>query len=341
MSSCKFDGGKCKGPTHAKASLRHDEIDKESRAIAKKGNPDIDLEMSQYNIELTGMTYQQKANKYDARIKELDDTTNTNRRKDRVTLQKIEIPVPKDLDEDDYIDWFRDVEKILVTKYGSKNYISGAIHADEQHEYLDPKTDEYVVSRVHAHFGFVPEINGKLNAKTMTLRKNMKALNRDVQAMTQQKYGCKFMDGSKQKSEATVDELKNTSRMAEIGDREQQIEIEWNTINREKAILKTAKNDFEKNKAKFLQDAKAYKKRVVSEVQADSEAIKQDAQEYRLKWQKRLETANTTSDAYLKYQSRWMQTHGYSQQCLNDYDEYLDLQHPSLNICQPDKDFCF
>ena len=63
---------------------------------------------------------------------------------------------------------------------------------------------------------FVPEIDGKLNCKQMTLRKNMKALNREVDVMTRDEFGCSFMSGKKTKSLKKVEELKQESENAEL-----------------------------------------------------------------------------------------------------------------------------
>ena len=90
------------------------------------------------------------------------------------------------------------------------------IHYDEEHEYREPQTKELVVSRVHGHYMIVPEIDGKLNCKKMSLRKNMIALNREIDTMTQGEYGCTFMSGKKTKSLKKGEELKQESENAEL-----------------------------------------------------------------------------------------------------------------------------
>lgn len=95
----------------------------------------------------------------------MDSTINTNKRKDRVTLQNIEIPVPKNLARIHYNAWFIKVAEILIDFYGRDNFMDGQIHYDEEHEYIDSITNEITISRVHAHFSIVPEVNGILNAK--------------------------------------------------------------------------------------------------------------------------------------------------------------------------------
>lgn len=216
MASCKFEGGKYKGAAEVKAHFRHNDIDPEKRKIAKKKNKDIDLEKCKDNFNILGLSYEERCKKYDDRIKYLDKNGNTNKRKDRVTAQCIEIPVPAGLSRDKYHDWFLRIADLLRAKYGEENFIDADIHYDEEHEYREPETREIVVSRVHGHYMIIPEINGKLNCKQMTLRKNMKELNREVDVMTQAEFGCSFLTGKKKKSTKKVEELKQESEYAEL-----------------------------------------------------------------------------------------------------------------------------
>lgn len=160
MASAKFQGGKYHTATEVKAHFRHDDISVESRKVASRGNPNIDVTKSHLNKSLLGLTYEQMCEKYDERIAQLDATTNTNHRKDRVTLQNIEIPVPRELDRNLYNKWFVKVAEILCSTYGYLNFIDGQVHWDEEHKYIGAETGELEVSRVHAHFSFVPEVNG-------------------------------------------------------------------------------------------------------------------------------------------------------------------------------------
>ena len=200
MASCKFEGGKYKGASEVKAHFRHNDIDPGRRAVAKKKNKHIDLDKCKYNFNILGLSYEERCKKYDDRIAYLDSHGNTNRRKDRVTAQCIEIPVPAALPRDRYREWFLRIAEMLRAKYGEENFLDADIHYDEEHEYREPETKKLAVSRVHGHFMFVPEIDGKLNCKQMTLRKNMKALNREIDTMTRDEFGCSFMSGTKKKS---------------------------------------------------------------------------------------------------------------------------------------------
>ena len=216
VASCKFEGGKCKGPSDAKAHMRHNDISPDRRAVASKKNKHIDPSRSKYNFSILGLTYEQCAAKYDARIAYLDSHGNTNKRKDRVTMQIIEIPVPAGLPREQYRPWFFKIAELLRDKYGEENFLDGAVHLDEEHEYRDPETKEKHWSRVHGHYMIIPAVDGKLNGKSISLRKNMKALNREVDDMTQKEFGCAFMTGKKTKSVKTVEELKQESEYAEL-----------------------------------------------------------------------------------------------------------------------------
>lgn len=216
MASCKFEGGKYKGAAEVKAHFRHNDISPEKRATAKKKNKDIDLTKCKYNFSILGLSYKERCKKYDDRIKYLDSNGNTNKRKDRVTVQCIEIPVPAGLPRDRYHDWFLRIAELLRAKYGEENFIDADIHYDEEHEYREPETKELVISRVHGHFMIIPEVYGKLNCKQISLRKNMKELNREVDTMTQTEFGCSFMTGTKKKSTKKVEELKQESEYTEL-----------------------------------------------------------------------------------------------------------------------------
>lgn len=250
MASCKFEDGKYHGGAEVKAHLRHNDISPERRAIAKKKNKDIDINRCKYNFNILGLTYKERCKKYDDRIKYLDNNGNTNIRKNRVTVQCIEIPVPAGLPRDRYHDWFFRIADILRAKYGEENFIDADIHYDEEHSYRDPETRELVESRVHGHYMIVPEVNGTLNCKEISLRKNMKALNREVETMTRDEFGCPFMTGTKKKSTKKVEELKQESENAELL---YQIEQEHRVLNARRAALDAYEATL-KSMAKELQE---------------------------------------------------------------------------------------
>lgn len=237
MASLKFEGGKCHGGMEAKAMMRHSDIAPESRKKAAKGNPHIVLNKSHLNKSILGLTYEQQCKRYDNRIALLDATTNKNKRKDRVTYQAVEVAVPEDLPRNRYNKFFINVAQILIDEVGIDNFICGDIHYDEEHDYIDAETKELVKSRVHAHFGIVPEFKGQLNAQKLYSRATMRRLNKKIEEMTQREFGCRFMTGEKKKSKQTVDELKNESARLMAEKEKQQLQADNQRLQQENVML--------------------------------------------------------------------------------------------------------
>lgn len=223
MASNKMDGGKCHGGGDVKAYLRHNDTSKERREVAAKGNEHIDTSRSHLNVNLTGDTYEERCRKYDARIAELDMIPGANIRKDRVTGQLIETPVPAKLPRDKYNDFLSRVLDIQKEMFGEKNLISADIHWDEEHEYTDSETGEERMSRVHLQSIFVPVGTGDLDGveverlqyKAIYSRANLKKLNNACQKMCMAEFGVDFLDGSGKSSTKTIRQLKQESAARE------------------------------------------------------------------------------------------------------------------------------
>lgn len=211
MASNKMDKGKCHGAGEVKAALRHNDTSPERRAVAAHGNKHIDAAKSHLNVNLTGDTYAERCAKYDARIAELDAQPGANKRKDRVTGQLIETPVPAGLPREKYNEFLRRVLELQVEMYGAENLISADIHWDEEHEYLDAETGEKRMSRVHLQSVFVPVKDGKLYGQAIFNRAGLRKLNTACQRMAVKEFGCNFMDGTGRMSKKSVAELKAES----------------------------------------------------------------------------------------------------------------------------------
>lgn len=211
MSSVNFE--KYKQAGEAKAMFKHSDVNE--RLVHEHSNKQIDKAVTPDNIQLR-RSYEETCKFYDKRISELDRTTNTNKRHDRVTLVGMTIPTPKGLEESTEKDWFKAVYELLRDKYGSENVVQFYVHFDEKHEYKDTVTGEYVESRSHAHCYIIPEIEGKLNAKRVVSRSGMMSVNRAIDKLTREQYGLVYMDGTKRKSRAEVEELKQSSAFAEV-----------------------------------------------------------------------------------------------------------------------------
>lgn len=208
MASVNFK--KCNGAGTAKAMMRHSERDE--RLSRTHSNPDIDKSLTANNTSLFGLTYAEMCQKYDDRIKLLDLTTNTNKRADRVTMFALEYSVPEGLNEALEDSYLSDVEKLIEAKYGRDNIIESCRHYDEKHEYMDHGVTK--MSRAHAHVFVVPEIDGKLNGKKFSSKRNMIELNRAIDDMSREKYHIAFMTGQ-QARHKTVEELKHDSQIEE------------------------------------------------------------------------------------------------------------------------------
>lgn len=219
MASVNYLKIKCSAD--AKAMLRH--CENEERLQHEHSNKDIDKSKTYLNKQLR--SYDDSCSFYDNRIKGLDNNGNKNKRKDRVTMFGLDIPVPEHLNRNEYSEWFDEVNSIVAEMYGgddAANIVGMYQHYDEEHTYIDAETKQKRVSRVHEHIYIIPEHDGRLNGKWFSSKANMLKVNNAIDKMTMQEYGISFMDGSKKKSMSDVATLKNKSLKAENNMLEQQ-----------------------------------------------------------------------------------------------------------------------
>lgn len=233
MASANFE--KLKSPQEVKSRLRH--CDKEERLNHDHNNEHIDKSITGSNLQYE-RSYKESCDMYDERIKYLDSLDGANKRKDRVTCFGIEIPCPLGLQEDMEEQWMNDINNIVTNQYGSVNVIGMYLHRDEKHEYMDSETAGKKMSRTHIHFYVVPEVDSRLNGKQFSSKANIMKLNNAIHDMTQSRYGLDFMDGTKRKSKASVESLKNKSRELELDDRERQLDDrELDLLQREEDLI--------------------------------------------------------------------------------------------------------
>lgn len=199
---------KYKTSQKVKSVMRH--CDKDMRAEATHQNEHIDLSMTKYNNQLK-RDYEQTKKRFDDRMDWLESQPNKNKRSDKVLCFGLEIPLPADLPSDKDIEWTNKVYHIVADMYGKQNVMNVYYHADEQHTYMDSAKGEQRLSRKHLHILVVPEIDGRLNGRDFSARRNMNKLNNAIHKMSVDDYSCKFMDGSKKKSQDTVEALKRES----------------------------------------------------------------------------------------------------------------------------------
>lgn len=252
MGSVNFE--KCKSARSVTALMRH--CCKDKRLKTKHSNKHINKALTKYNFDYTNYdanyddnynilfekcdSYEQAKNAYFKQIAYLDATTNTNHRPDRVTCFVLEMPAPAELDLQQAEAWSHDVINLLIRRYSADNVVSAHFHADEKHNYkVKGENGEIktVESRYHLHAFVIPEVNGKLNGKQFSSRKNMIQLNKAIDDMTLEKYGCCFMDGTKRKSRKTVEELKNSSDMLEIQQKQEQLDAEIAKVQQERSNM--------------------------------------------------------------------------------------------------------
>lgn len=213
MASVSWE--KVRTPTEAKAKFRHNDKNMRCQPSIFHSNEHINKNDTWKNTSILKLSYEELCRKYDERIAYLDNNTNTNKRKDRITCINLEMPVPKELDEKEYDNWFNDVATIIKIRYGAENFMEGVIHRDEVHEYYDSSDSKYKWSRVHVHFSIIPELDGKLNAKKIETRKEMNVLNNAINKMTIEKYNVRFLTGEKKRSRGSVEDCKRISNEEE------------------------------------------------------------------------------------------------------------------------------
>ena len=248
MASVNFE--KLKTSQEVKAMLRH--CDKEERMTTNHGNKDINKALTSKNEQFDDMSYQDSCNLYDERIRQLDSLEGANKRNDRVTCFGLGIPAPAEISEDDEHDWFGNVYDIISNQYGDDNIIAVYVHYDEKHSYTDAETGLERTSRAHMHVYVIPEINGKLNGKQFSSKKNMMKLNNRIQKMTQDCYEMDFMDGTKRKSKAEVETLKNKSKQKEIEKLESDLKARQEQLDRREKELRYLQQVAENKREEYL-----------------------------------------------------------------------------------------
>lgn len=194
---------KIKNRANAHALMKH--CDKDERVKNNHSNEDINKSMTHKNAQMK-LSVSQSMEKFKKRIDELDKTTNTNKRKDRVELFSLEIPAPENLSDKKENLWFVEIYKILCDEIKENNIINMYVHKDEKHMYIDHGEEKF--SRNHIHVFCVPEINGKLNGKEFSSKQRMKDINKKIDDMTREKFHVAFMTNAKPSKHYTVEELK-------------------------------------------------------------------------------------------------------------------------------------
>lgn len=234
MASVNFSGGKLHGSGETFAQFRHAE--REERLRHEHTNEDIDKTMTRDNWSVAGLSYAEMQARYTARIAEVDKTA-SNHRKDRVTCVCAVVPVPDGMTDEQAHDFYKTVWRVFSRRYGEDNLLEACVHVDEKHDYIDPDTKETRTSRTHAHIFFVPERDGNLDAKRIVSRAEMKSLNREIDTLSREIYGLRFMDGTQAKSRGSVERLKARSEAVELEMRVEHAKSETEALKADKDAL--------------------------------------------------------------------------------------------------------
>lgn len=215
------DWKKIKSVSEGKAMIRH--CDKQMRLEGNHGNHEIDKSITPQNQQIKGRHYNRTMQIWRDRIAQLDANGNTNHRKDRVELFGLCVPCPEGVDSNRF---YKYVSDICAQKYGADNIVQSYCHHDEQHEYkYKGKTYR---SLSHVHVFVVPEVNGNLNGKEFSSKKNMIMLNKELDAMCKREFQIPFLkyDTSGRvgfdyefSGAENVEELKRASRDHDLADR--------------------------------------------------------------------------------------------------------------------------
>ena len=236
MSSFNFR--KLKQPD-LKHYIRH--CDRKARLKDEHANIHINKSLTNKNAQLK-RSYEETCKLFDDTLADLDRRPKANHRIDRVVTYAIEgplpIPVDNEKDKEKAYQWIQGVVNILKKKYPSVVVLQWYMHRDEQHEYLNPDTGEYVMSRQHVHIFVMPIVDEKLNSKKFfPNKKAFYDFNARVDELTISIFGVPYSDGSKKKGFSTTEELKIASEKAEYEARRKAAqEAEKDLINREVAL---------------------------------------------------------------------------------------------------------
>lgn len=241
------DYKKLKSSNEAAAMIRHS--DETERLKHEHSNEEIDKTKTKKNINIYNLSYKDTMQKLRDRIKKLDETTNTNKRKDRVECFSLVIPATENMTETEAKNFLQDCNELLKKEFGSENLVNSYIHFDEIHEYID----DFKVkkSRPHMHIFVVPEIGGILNGKKFSSKAEMKRVNKMIDELCRTKYHEAFLTGEKAKKK-TVEQLKNQTN--DIKNLEKFNELlgknlfeELKKMLKDKQILKTILRAIEEN----------------------------------------------------------------------------------------------
>ena len=263
---------KVKNRSTARALMKH--CDKTERIKNNHSNGDIDKVETNNNLQLYNESLDESMNRFTSRISMLDSSTNGNKRKDRIELFSLNVPIPHGIPEREF---FYEVCKAFKNDYGEQNVINMYLHTDEQHTYIDSSSLTTRTSLCHIHAFVVPEINGTINGRLFSSKSRMQSVNKALDNFCRKTYGIPFLTGNKTKSRETEEDLKKSS--SEVAEdllsklKEETPTIPSKTITGD-IKLKKEEYDILVTKATAFDIAEERKKALTAEVSAAEKAIK-------------------------------------------------------------------
>lgn len=258
-------------------------IQHNKREHERYSNDDIDLTKTELNGTYQNKTGDECYQYFKDRLDELDRTTNTNFRKDRVEAIGIEFVIPVGIDSKKFEEFSYNY---LKNKYGEENIISADCHRDEVHDYLD--NGEVKTSLEHIHAIVIPvDETGKLNAKKVMGNKfDMKQMQKDFDELVFKEFGIKYQKGTVPKKK-TVEELKKSSEI-ELSERKGLLgkvlvkKDKYNQLVNKANLYQQAIDEKNRLDSSFTNIDKEYKatKKIAKEINDKSKQIKRNEEIY-------------------------------------------------------------
>ena len=276
MASVNFE--KIKSIAEIKAKIRH--CDREEREKHEHKNKQINKNLTHKNIDLfDNDNYEKACSRFDKRLADLDNTTNTNKRKDRVNCFGLSIPLPQALSPEHERLFYSNTYQIICNQYGKDNIIAGYIHYDEVHDYIDASTNRIERSRPHFHLYVIPERNGILNGKWFSSKANMTKLNKSIDEMCQQEFHICFMTRTKKRGQS-VEDLKEAST-DKLFEWQNKLDARESDLNAREATLRQ-QEDYIRLEREKLSKERSEASKAISECKTLADEMKDERQKKRV-----------------------------------------------------------
>lgn len=212
----------------------------ESSEYVKFGNPQIDPQRTHLNYNLAS-----QHNHMEFIKQRLSEVYCLNRKDVNVMCSWV-VTAPKDLDQNQQDDFFKESYKFLENRYGKENVISSYVHLDE--------------TTPHMHFAFIPVVYDKkkdrykVSAKERVNKFELKSFHSDYQKhLDRANIRCNVLNEATREGNKSIDELKRqsaTERLQEVNEKASKIVSKaYNEVQTIKDSLIPLKAEYEAKKA--------------------------------------------------------------------------------------------